>query len=142
MSTEHKLHPIQIEGIKVKELFVRDNFSNETPQDDLVGKFKMKVSHSAFDAENQMITIGLVIELGEPNSIEPVNGTVDLRVQLMAKFSVDTDTFPREKLEHWAQHNAPMILYPYAREQVYSLSSRALDNPILLPLLQVPTLKI
>ncbi|HDI3228835.1 TPA: protein-export chaperone SecB [Vibrio cholerae] len=139
MSDEHRLHPIQIMGVKVRELSVRNN----SPIDDnteLEGKFKFKVAHGKYDEESSSINVGLIIELGTPET-ESSKEPLDLRVHILAKFHIDAGSFPVDKLEHWAQFNAPMILYPYAREHVYSLTGRVLSSPVLLPLLQVPTLK-
>ncbi len=139
MSDEQKLHPIQIEGVKVRELSVRNNSPIED-NTELEGKFKFKVAHGKYDEESSSINVGLIIELGTPE-VEGSKEPLDLRVHLVAKFNVDTSNFPVDKLEHWAQYNAPMILYPYAREHVYSLTGRVLSSPVLLPLLQVPTFK-
>ncbi|MDF0535619.1 hypothetical protein PY479_15200 [Shewanella sp. A32] len=142
MNSEHKLHPIQIDGIKIKELFIRNNSSSGTVEA-REGKFKFKVAHGKFDVELSSVNVALIIEMGTPELPEAKSEEpLDLRVHILAKFSVDKEQFPIDKIEHWAEYNAPMILYPYAREHVYSLSGRVLDTPILLPLLQVPTLKI
>jgi len=49
-------------------------------------------------------------------------------------FEVDEDKFPFKFIQNWAEKNAPLILYPYLREQVFSLSSRAGFGGTLLPL--------
>lgn len=142
MSDEQKLHPIQIEGVKVRELFVRNNSIVEDTKE-LEGSFKFKVAHGKYDEDSSSINVGLIIELGNPDaSADQSKAPIDLKVHLMARFNIDKDNFPIEKVEHWAQYNAPMILYPYAREHVYSLTGRVLSSPVILPLLQVPTLKL
>lgn len=140
MSEKRKLHPIQIQGIKVRELFVRNNAMTDD-SDELSGDFEFKVGHTEFNAEESSIDVGLVIVMGKPEDPDS-DELLDLKVHLHAKFSIDVKLFPVDKIEHWAVHNAPLILYPYAREQVYALTGRTLKSPILLPLLQVPTVRV
>lgn len=140
MSERRKFHPIQVEGIKVRELFVRNNAMADDPSE-LTGDFQFKVGHTEFNPEESSVDVGLIIEMGDPDNSES-DEKLDLRVHLHAKFSIDADAFPVDKIDHWAEHNAPLILYPYAREQVYSLTGRTLNAPVLLPLLQVPTVKL
>lgn len=140
MSEIKKLHPIQIEGIKVRELFVRNNAMTDDSSK-LSGDFQFKVGFTGFNPEESSIDVGLIIIMGEPDNLES-SELLDLKVHLHAKFFIDIKVFPIDKIEHWAEHNAPLILYPYAREQVYALTGRTLNSPILLPLLQVPTVKI
>ena len=53
----------------------------------------------------------------------------------LKKFSV-------EQLPSWAKVNAPMILFPFLREQVYALTARCGYNPIILPMIHVPTIRL
>ena len=61
------------------------------------------------------------------------------RVEILGLFNVDDERFPIKSVHSWAKQNAPLILYPYLREQVFSLTSRAGFEGTLLPLFQVPT---
>lgn len=60
-----------------------------------------------------------------------------LIVELVGVFTIG-DEFPEDKIDHFAKYNAPIILMPYIRENVYSLAIRA-GIDIYLPLVQVPT---
>ncbi len=65
-----------------------------------------------------------------------------LKVELIGLFTVDPERFPIEHVDQWARTNAPLVLYPYLREQVYGLTSRAGFNATLLPLLEIPTFRL
>jgi len=144
MENSLKKHPIQLSGLVVKELFIRVNNPNAFNDDDEDKKFSHVVGHSDFDSINSSIDIGVIVSIGDPdkNQGDKPDSKFDLRVNLLAKFNIDTENFPENKIEQWAKHNAPLVLYPYIREHVHALSIRAGIRPILLPLMEVPTLLI
>lgn len=137
-------HAIQLEGILVRELFIRVHPNNTYRNNEEKGHFQLETGHFNFDKEISEIDVGITIKIGKPDIPEGNENDTefDLKVHLLAKFSVDQSQFPIEKIEHWAENNAPLILYPYIREHVHSLSIRAGIRPILLPLMEVPTLRI
>lgn len=143
MTDNFKLHPIQLLGIQVKELFIRVNGLYETQESD-EGRFQIGIGHSDFDINDSTIDVGLFVRIGQPEIIEEKDITTkfDLKIHLLAKFTVDQERFPMDKLEHWAEHNAPLILYPYIREHVHALTIRAGIAPILLPLMEIPTISV
>jgi len=63
-----------------------------------------------------------------------------VRAEVIGEFHIDITRFPVEKVSEWARINAPMILLPFLREQVYALSVRSGFQPLLLPMILVPTL--
>lgn len=138
-----KEHPIQLQGILVKELFVRVNDPSKADKPD-DKKFQLGVGHSNFNSENNTIDVGLFIKIGQPEVIEEkeIMTKFDLKVHLLAKFIINQEEFPINQIGHWAEHNAPLILYPYIREHVHALSIRAGISPILLPLMEVPTISL
>jgi preprotein translocase subunit SecB len=104
-------------------------------------EFTWKRAHGAYDEERHVIEVSAQIEYGiETKADEPV--AYSLRVHLMGQFQVDEARFDKGKIDKWARVNAPFILYPYLREHVFALTARAGFNPVLLPLLELPTLKI
>ena len=107
-------------------------------------RFKLSIGHSEFDRELGEMDVGIVVNIGNPSDHESdeKKSEFDLKVHLLAKFSVDQSRFPIELIDHWAENNAPLVLYPYIREHVHALSIRAGIKPILLPLMEVPTLRI
>ena len=143
MSENLKLHPIQLQGILVKELFIRINNPSE-PRNLDENQFQIGIGHSDFDEKDSTIDIGLLVTIGNPDSSgdSEKDTKFDLKVHLLAKFLIDKNSFPIDKIDHWAEHNAPLILYPYLREHVHGLSVRAGIDPILLPLMELPTFSI
>ncbi len=136
-------HAIQLEGIAVKELFIRIN-SYEQNDNEIDRNFKLGIGHSEFDGKIGEIDVGIIVKIGNPDDHEgdEKKSEFDLKVHLLAKFSVDQSRFPIGQIAHWTENNAPLVLYPYIREHVHALSVRAGVKPILLPLMEVPTLRI
>ncbi len=88
-----------------------------------------------------VIEVGVIIEYGietKPDEVVPFA----LRVHIMGQFKVDESTFDKAKIDKWARINAPYILYPYLREHVFALTARSGFDPVLLPLVELPTIKI
>ena len=133
------LHPIQLQGIKVLELVLTSDGSQEdTSGLDL--PFQFSVGHSDFDLDKKLIMVGVIGEVGssDKNSEVPFY----IKAHLVGQFTVDTDKFPLEHVSDWASKNAPLILLPFLREHIYGLASRAGIKEVLVPLLIVPTIKI
>lgn len=135
-----KLHPIQLKGIRIHELYVKA-YANFLEEEDKA--FQLGVGFSEFDVENSTIDVGVFVVIGNPIDREdtPRNySKLDLKVHLFGRFQVDRYQFPLDKLDIWAERNAPLILYPYLRQYVHTLSSYVLPEAIILPLMEVPTI--
>ena len=65
-----------------------------------------------------------------------------LIIELVGLFHVDEDSFPVNKIEHFARNNAPLLLSPYLRESAYSLTTKCGFTPFILPLYEVPQFRI
>lgn len=137
----YKLHAIQIVGIKVLELSIivnpEVNISTSPTKFEDAGSFTWGIGYGKYDTENQQIFVKAIIEIGEEEG-----SPFRLKIAVVGTFKVDEARFPINKLNHWAEHNAPLILYPYLRELAYSLTTRAGFPGVMLPLLQIPTFKI
>lgn len=132
-----KLHAIQLKDLKVLTLSLKVN--TEKNQDKLpdLGSFNLSHGHSEFDPDLNRIAVKIGIEISSSD-----NSPFDLEVEIIGLFEVDLEQFKEKFITSWASKNAPLILYPYLREQVHSLSNRAGFSGLLLPLFEVPTFKI
>ena len=144
---ENKQHPIQLKGLMVRELFIRVNdpkASREEKNDNESGVFSFGVGHSGFDSSDNSIDVAVEIVIGNPEirNNEELSSPFDLKVHMVAKFFIDINNFPEDQIEHWAENNATLILHPYVREHVYALTIKAGVHPVLLPLMQVPTISV
>lgn len=138
----NKLYPIQLKGIRVHELYVKAH-SDSLEEEDKT--FQLGVGFSEFDIKDNTIDVGVFVVIGNPDVQDDAridSRKLDLKVHLFGRFQVDTSQFPLSKLDMWAEQNAPLSLYPYLREHVYTLSSHVLSEAIVLPLMQVPTLEV
>lgn len=129
-------HPIQINSLSVRELHIKTHVPVEVIEDSLEESYTISVGHSDYDHELQAIQVGLKFKAGSEN---PDESPYDLSVEIVGNFSVNADEFPVRKVEDWAKENAPFILMPYLREQVYSLTTRCGIEPIVIPLTVIPT---
>jgi len=135
-----KKHAIQLDGLKVFELSIKANPNMEDPHSQKIGEtdFSMVTGHSEYYKEEHKIGVKISVEIGIDQDTSPFS----LRVELMGIFDVDESRFPIMHIEHWAKTNAPLVLYPYLREHVYGLTTRAGFSGMLLPLFEIPTFKV
>ncbi|GGX13996.1 protein-export chaperone SecB [Undibacterium macrobrachii] len=140
-------HPIQLQGIIVKELFLKVYDPERAQENELDLPFSFKVGHSKFDVENNQIAVGVLgrvgldaDELGDDGASERTPFVI--KVDLVGQFSVDVSLFPVDKVEQWAKENAPLILLPFLREHIYGLASRSGIKEVIVPMFVVPTVTI
>lgn len=135
-----KHHPIQLQGAYIDHLEVSVLDRHRFHDDDYAKDFKYKIYQTDFDDETSEVSVKveLVIEPGE----EKLDRPFSMRIVVVGHFKVDTEKFPVNFIPDWCQNNAPIILLPFIREHAYSLSVRAGFNPIILPLVEVPSFVI
>lgn len=131
----YKLHAIQLIELRVAELGIKVDL--EAPRDTGLPEFTIETGRSNYDPETHQIQVRMRVVAGEGE-----DDVVSLRVEIHGRFEVDESSFPMDKLDHWADHNAPMVLYPYIREHVYSLTSKVGLPEGLLPLIEIPTFRV
>ena len=135
--TTRKLHAIQLDSVKVIELFIRSNHRPEHTTQADTAQFSLTSSHSPYDPEKKELRVIAGVEIGMGK--KPTT-PFSMKIQLMGFFTIDDSKFDLSQLDDWADRNAPLILYPFLREHSFALSARCGFNPVLLPLMQVPTL--
>lgn len=139
--TPLRTYPIQLAYVTVKALSfealrpVDVNFKIDPKNINVVTTF------GQFDPSDKSIQVGLGADFGwdEKTDPEETRGWVQMRVRLVGHFFVDDTSFPVSRLEEWGKHNAPMLLFPFLREQVFSLTVRCGIAPVALPLVYLPT---
>lgn len=137
-------HPIQLRDITVKvlNLIVNDPNVARDYQGEL--DLKIEVGSSKFSAEDPHISVGLRVKT-EPKHAEKTEFTADgspafsVEVELLGHFFVDYTRFKFENLNKWSEVNAPYLLLPYVREQIYGLAIRAGIRGLLFPLFIQPS---
>jgi preprotein translocase subunit SecB len=86
---------------------------------------------SAFDDSDKTIMVKISAVVDDKDA------AFSLTVTLVGVFVLEDDNF-KQHIDRWAEVNAPMILYPYLREHVFSLTTKAGFLGTLLPLFQMP----
>jgi preprotein translocase subunit SecB len=134
----YKLHAIQLLSLDVLELSIKVNRPPTSTEQTRKETFSLSCAHGEYDAKGHMIRVRVKLEKGlEENTDEPFS----LRIVLGGMFKIDETKFPIEHVNDWANRNAVLILYPYIREHAFSLTARCGFKPLILPLLEVPTLQ-
>ena len=148
MQTKFQQHPIQLNDITVLKL-------NMTVNDPPVARdyegeitLKLEIGRSEFVQNDPKVSVGLRI-LFDSSSSSETNVSVEQdddddqpafsgEVELVGHFTVDYSKFKFEHLTSWAKINAPFILMPFVREQVYGLAIRAGIRGLVFPLFVQP----
>ncbi len=129
-------HPIQLLKIDIRELYFRANASADPLYELPEELITLGVGHSDIDKNQGIFTVGIQLELGKEKSKK---NKYYARLELLGHFHIDLTRFSEGKIDVWTQQNAPVILLPYLREHIYSMTMRAGFKPFILPLVQVPT---
>ncbi|MHB0818440.1 hypothetical protein ACYCFK_09190 [Stutzerimonas stutzeri] len=137
-----KQHPIQLLNVFVDELRAVVLDRNSFAEKEYPKTFNYKVFSTNFDEENSTIAIKVEFSIQPPEDAEVADRPFSMKIVVTAAFSVDTELFPADLLEHWSFNNAPVVLIPFIRENAYALSSRIGFEPVLIPMIEVPTVKI
>ncbi len=129
-----KLHPIQLRAIKVTRLSIVIHDQKEAA--DFAGEvnFRMQLGRSDFEQGNRNIAVGLRTTV-KPTVAADQQPSFEIDVELAGQFEVDYSAFNFEDLPRWSEVNAPLLLVPYVREQVYGLALRAGVKGMMLPLI-------
>lgn len=144
-------YPVQLNFLAVRELFIE---SFVPPSPDYVMKetrCDYALARSPYDPARRTIQIGITAKIGgdetpDAEKLRELQAAgmplFRLRVHILGDFRVDESNFPLDKLMRWSDVNAPYIMYPFLREQVYALTARCGFRPVVLPMITVPTFKI
>lgn len=148
---EFKLYPIQATNIGVRELFIK---ALRPPTLEIAideSEFDLAVGHSTYDEAEKSIQISVSLSIGErsneqsgkeiPNE-EKAKLPFHMKIDMVGFFHVDDAVFPIARIYEWAKINAIFIMYPFLREHVFALTARMGFRPMLLPLVEVPTVKL
>ncbi len=136
-----KKHPIQLMYLGVRELFIRSN----VPPDPMLGMDEKSCSYtiacpSVYNPSEEIFTVSVKMEVGTGD--KEASDPFSMKIELVGYFSVDTSQFPAEHVIDWAQKGAMFVFSPFLREHAYALSSRSGFKPMILPLLEVPTIRV
>jgi len=134
------LYPIQPTFITVREI----HFISHRPpsKDDRIEQSTVSITQSAtpFNKATRRVQITLAAEFGPGNESTPTPPPFSVRVAITGEFVIDP-TFPADKIDLWISTNAAFVIYPYLRERLYYITSQGGYPPIMLPLMQIPTIK-
>jgi preprotein translocase subunit SecB len=136
-----QLYPIQTTFIAVREI----HFVSHRPPspDDKIEQTSISITQSAtpFNEATRRVQVTLAADFGTSAEPKPNPPPFTVRVAMTGEFVIDP-SFPADKINLWVTLNAAFVIYPYLRERLYYITSQGGYPPILLPLMQIPTIKI
>lgn len=134
--TQVQLHAIQLMAVQIVELSIKVQV-DPSELCDWSGQIQLASASSPYDQDEKTIQVRVRATVSE-NAENPLS----LCVEVVGAFLVDESRFDRRYVEEWAQVNAPMVLYPFLREQVFSLSVRLGIQGLIVPLIEIPTFRV
>lgn len=137
-------HAIQLIDISVNKLSIHvDDHVVAREYEGELG-LNLELGQSEFQEGDSHIAVGLRVVTDPVELITSKEGSTSgtpafqIEVELVGHFEVDHQRFNFEDLAQWARVNAPFLLLPYVREQIYGLAVRAGIKGIVLPLFIQP----
>jgi preprotein translocase subunit SecB len=132
-----KEHPNQLIHVGVKELSILSNIPPNVRVKYEDNSAEIITTHTKFKKSSNEIHVSIKLRFGNDN---PDEYPFKITVEIIGIFRINTKLFEEKFVELFAKNNAPVILYPYLREQVYSLTTKSGFPPLLLPLIEVPSI--
>nr|WP_181375046.1 protein-export chaperone SecB [Polaromonas sp. W10N]AWD72311.1 preprotein translocase subunit SecB [Polaromonas sp. W10N] len=134
----NQLHPIQLREILVTSLSIK--VLDPKVAQDFVGEIDLvlKLGTSDLVEGDEQLAVGIYAKVSPKLPTEGGEPAFVIEVELNGQFTVDLENFKFEDLNDWSKINAPFLLLPYIREQVYGLSVRAGVKGIIFPLVVQP----
>lgn len=131
-------HPIQLLKVDITELHFKSGNSSDPLYEIPEEMIKLSVGYTKINEQSTFV-VGIMVEIGDE---EVKTQKYFAKIKLVGNFHVDTTAFSETHVSMWAQQNAPVILLPFVREHLYSITLRAGFKPFILPLIQVPTARL
>jgi preprotein translocase subunit SecB len=141
LQPQEPAYPIQPTFIVVREVhFISHRPPSKTDRIDQ-STIRITQKSTSFNEEKRRLQITLTAEFNcdaEPSAEGP---PFSARVAITGEFSIGA-SFPSDKIQLWAAQNARFVLYPYLRERMHYISNQGGYPPIMLPLIQIPTIRL
>ena len=132
------MHSIQLRDIFISRLSIQINDAKTAH--DYAGEVELslQIGTSKLVEGEGHIGVGILANVTPKTSESESTPAFVVDVELNGQFTVDLNTFKFENLERWSKVNAPFLLLPYVREQVYGLAIRAGVKGLIFPLFVQP----
>lgn len=140
MPQKIEYHNVQLVSLDVKELSIISLADNIQEKKDISSNIEgsFQTGQSIFDKEKNNIVAGIKFEINPEKEKEKAIFSLTVEIRGVFKFQEEQDKVDADELGQWMELNSIYLLFPYLREQVYSLTQRAGFNPTILPLIAVP----
>lgn len=135
------LFPIQLVKVDIGEIaYSCGGFSDSdlTP----TNKFDLNVSVSPFDNEAKSLQVVLTFT-AKPDPSFHFDYSLSIRVH--GQFQIVDEPrlpFPIEQIQKWAEKNAVLIMMPFLRESVYTITAKTGFKPLMIPMIEVTAFRV
>lgn len=135
-------HAIQLEHVGLSKIEFTGYRSGSGEHHVSENAVEVSFSYSPYQEGSNRITLigeAIIGELLESPSTELIDANpFYLHLRLHGFFSIDADDFDVAFADDFASKNAPFLMYPFLREQVYSLAIRCGFPNVMIPLVKIP----
>ncbi|MDX4955874.1 hypothetical protein [Delftia acidovorans] len=128
-----ELHPIQLRDVSVSQLHlsVHDPILAKRYEGEV--ELTFKIGTSELDEQDPTLAVGMLVRAVPKDHATDGKPPFEIEIELSGQFEVDLNIFNFEHLPAWSRVNAPFLLMPFVREQLYGLALRAGIRGVILP---------
>ena len=140
-------HPIELLDVQVTQLFFVLNTGNESDISINGHDVNLLIRQDPIESNSGSLIVaaramyGLPIDMHGSDHLNSDSFPCSFMVELNGKFRVPL-SMSITILQRFQKNGALLILSPFLREHVYSLTGRAGIKPVTIPLMQVPIFKM
>jgi preprotein translocase subunit SecB len=137
------LFPIQLAKVDIGEIqYSCAGFSdaNVVPAE----TFNLKVTVSAYDSESKSLQVALTFDSKSDPDNSALPYPYSLQITVHGQFFVHEDRlpFPVAEIRKWAEKNGVIILLPFLRESVHTISQKTGFPPMMIPMIEVSAFQV
>ncbi|MEX0595752.1 MAG: protein-export chaperone SecB [Candidatus Paceibacterota bacterium] len=140
MSQKIEYHKFQLVSLDIRQLSIISLADTIEEKKEVSSELDgtLRTGQSTFDKENKSIVAGIKFEINPEKEKELLVFSLTVELRGVFKFQDEPENIDPDEISKWLDVNCIYLLFPYLREQVYSLTQRAGFNPTILPLITVP----
>lgn len=140
MPQKIEYHKFQLISLDIRELSIISLADNVKEKKEVPSDFEgsFTTGQSNFNEEESNIVAGIKFEINPEKDKDVAVFSLKVEIRGIFKFQEEQEQIDPDDLKKWIEINSLYLLFPYLREQVYSLTQKAGFNPTILPLITLP----
>lgn len=138
------LFPIQLLKVDIGEIaYSCAGFSDATKRP--TDKFDLNVAVSPYDETTKALQVALSFNSKFDPAESSFPHAYSLRITVHGQFQVVAEEklpFPVSEMRKWAEKNGTIILLPFLRESVYTITQKTGFQPLMIPMIEVAAFRV